>query len=119
MKLIADEGVDRPIVLALRSASFDVEYYAEMAPSTADEVILAHANNDQVLLLTTDKDFGELVFRNRLTTAGVLLVRLTGLSAERKAQIVTDAIREHGVEMLGSFAVIAPGLLRIRRRDEE
>ena len=118
MKLVADEGVDRPIVLALRAASFDVTYYAEFAPSSEDEAILKHAQDEQTLLLTCDKDFGELVFRNKLVTAGVVLIRLTGVNAENKARIVTEALRAHGGEMLGSFAVISPGLLRIRHRDQ-
>lgn len=117
MNLFADEGVDRPIVLALRAASFDVTYYAEIAPSSDDETILKHAQDEQALLLTCDKDFGELIFRNGLVAAGVVLIRLAGLNAEHKSRIVTEALRLHGNEMLGSFAVISPGLLRIRRRD--
>ncbi|MDN5837060.1 MAG: DUF5615 family PIN-like protein, partial [Nitrosospira sp.] len=79
MKLIADEGVDYPIVAALRAASFEVIYFAELAPGTEDAAILAHAQSAQPLLLSCDKDFGELVFRNRLVTAGVVLIRLEGL----------------------------------------
>jgi len=117
MKLIADEGVDQPIVAVLRRAGFDVIYFAELAPSSDDHTVLAHAADAASLLLTCDKDFGELVYRNRLASAGVLLIRLQGLSAERKANLVTEAIRLHGQEMLNAFAVISPGLLRIRPRD--
>lgn len=115
MNLVADEGVDQPIVAALRAAAFDVTYYAELAPGTDDTTILAHAQNAHTLLLTCDKDFGELIFRNRLVTAGVVLIRLEGLNAETKARLVLNAIQAHAAEMLNSFAVISPGLLRIRR----
>lgn len=70
----------------------------------------------QTLLLTGDKDFGELVYRQRLTTAGVFLIRLSGLAAESKARLVTETLQGHSHEMLNSFSVIAPGLLRIRHR---
>ena len=50
MKLIADEGVDQAIVAALRTAGFEVTYYAELAPGTTDEVILAHAQDAGTLL---------------------------------------------------------------------
>jgi hypothetical protein len=49
-------------------------------------------------------------------SAGVVLIRLQGLSAESKARLVTEAVQVHGTEMLGAFTVISPGMLRIRRR---
>jgi hypothetical protein len=56
MNLIVDEGVDQPIVLALRKAGFSVVYYAEEAPGTEDVVILERASSAGGLLLTCDKD---------------------------------------------------------------
>lgn len=63
MNLLADEGVERQIVERLRQAGHDVWYIAEMEPGIADDVILAQANASQALLITLDKDFGELVYR--------------------------------------------------------
>jgi predicted nuclease of predicted toxin-antitoxin system len=116
VKLVADEGVDKPIIDALRAAKFRVTYFAEEAPGADDPAILAMANEAETLLLTCDKDFGELVYRQRLTTAGVLLIRLPGLAPETKARLVTDAVQIHLAEMLNAFSVITPGLLRIRSR---
>jgi predicted nuclease of predicted toxin-antitoxin system len=116
VRLVADEGVDKPIVEALRAAKFHVTYFAEQAPGADDPVVLAMANETETLLLTCDKDFGELVYRQRLTTAGVLLVRLAGLTPETKARLVTDALQTHHTEMFDAFSVITPGLLRIRSR---
>jgi hypothetical protein len=78
---------------------------------------LAAANDTQTLLLTCDKDFGELVFRQRLVNAGVVLARLEGLVAASKADIVSEAVKNHYAEMVGAFTVISPGLLRIRPRE--
>jgi len=64
--------------------------------------------------VTVDKDFGELVFRLRRTTSGVLLLRLSGLSSNDKAAVVAAAARDHAHEMLGAFTVISPGAIRIR-----
>ena len=116
MKLIADEGVDKSIVDALRAMGFTVQYFAESGAGASDEQVLAAANDAMTLLLTGDKDFGELVFRQRLTNSGVVLIRLAGLSTESKGQIVANLVREHGSEMDGAFSVITPGLLRIRHR---
>ncbi len=61
MNLVADEGVDKPIVDALRNAGFDVQYILETHRGAEDDRILAIANIQQRILLTQDKDFGELV----------------------------------------------------------
>ncbi len=59
--------------------------------------------------------FGEIVFRdNRLSSGGVVLLRLLGLSAEKKAEIVSEAFRVRGAEFPNHFSVVAPGKIRIR-----
>ncbi len=63
MNLLADESVDRPIVEQLRQDGHDVLYVAEMEPGIPDDVVLQRANEHQALLVTEDKDFGELVYR--------------------------------------------------------
>jgi predicted nuclease of predicted toxin-antitoxin system len=114
VKLIADEGVDAAIVARLRSSGHDVSYVAELAPGITDEAVLELANGDKRVLLTTDKDFGELVFRQRRVAFGVLLIRLPGLPSGAKADAIAQAIDEHADEMTGAFSVVSPGLVRIR-----
>lgn len=115
MIFLADESVDRPIVEGLRQEGHKVWYVAEMEPGIADDVVLATANQEAALLLTADKDFGELVFRRRLHAHGIVLIRLAGLLPERKAAIVASVVRQHASELTGALTVIAPGLCRIRR----
>ena len=71
MKLVADESVDFPIIEALRTAGHDVLAVIELAPGINDETVLELANQRQALLLTADKDFGELVHRLRRIHRGV------------------------------------------------
>lgn len=115
MNFLADESVDFPIIEKLRADGHLVLAVAEMSPSISDEEVLDIANAQVMLLVTGDKDFGELVFRLKRVTLGVVLIRLLGLSAATKAMIVSNAIREHGNEMEGSFTVIEPGNVRLRR----
>ena len=116
MNILADECIDQEIVHGLREAGHDVFYIAEAAPGLSDEEILAMANQNRSLLVTSDKDFGELVFRQQLLAAGVLLLRLAGLSRERKTAIVVSCLQEHGSELIDAFTVLTPGILRIRHR---
>lgn len=86
-----------------------------MQPSITDDAVLDIANQQGALLLTADKDFGELVFRLNRLAVGVVLIRLAGLSPVSKAELVVEAINQHLSELTGSFTVISPGQVRIRR----
>ena len=116
MNLLADESVDRQTVERLRQEGNDVLYIAEMEPGISDDVVLARANERNALLVTADKDFGELVFRQNLVNNGVVLLRLAGLSSETKAEIVADVLRDRAAELPQAFSVISPGMVRIRRK---
>ena len=116
MKLDADEGVDKPIFEALRFEGFDVLYIAESYLSANDAFILNLSNEPQRVLLTQDKDFGELVFRLGSAHFGVVLIRLTRCTAVEKADIVVKVVLEHQVELIKAFTVIQPKAVLIRRR---
>src|SRR5205809_7602530 len=98
MNLLADEGIDKPIVDALRTAGFDVIYILETNAGADDDFILSLANTEKRILITQDKDFGELVFRLKQVHYGVILIRLHGYSATLKAEITTAVLMEHKSE---------------------
>jgi predicted nuclease of predicted toxin-antitoxin system len=115
MNFVADENVDGQIVHVLRQDGHTVFYTAEFAAGISDAELLDSANASQAILITSDKDFGELVYRLKQTAHGVLLLRLFGLSADAKAQQVSAAIINHGADLPGSFSVLTPGAIRIRK----
>ena len=116
MNFLADEGVDFPVVERLRGDGHEVLYVAEMDPGISDEKVLVIANDKNALLLTADKDFGELVYRLRRISAGVLLMRLAGLSSARKAELVSSVVHDHGEKLIHTFTVVTPGMVRVRPR---
>lgn len=115
MKLVADESVEGPTVYALRAAGHEVLFIAESSPGIEDSAVLAIARRAEALLLTADKDFGELVFRNREPHCGVLLLRSPERSLEVNAANTLVAISRYGTELLNRFSVLAGGVLRIRK----
>jgi predicted nuclease of predicted toxin-antitoxin system len=116
VNLLADENVDRPIVERLRREGHQVRYIVEIQKGVSDDEVLDAANSEHSILITADKDFGDLIFRQNRVAAGILLIRLEGLPAERKAEVVAGAIVEHGAELSGAFTVVSRGSIRIRRR---
>jgi predicted nuclease of predicted toxin-antitoxin system len=115
VSFVADESVDQQIVERLRKEGHDVWYIVETDPGASDEDVLNMAKRGGAILLTADKDFGEMVFRQRRITEGVVFIRLAGLSQKRKAEIVASAVKKHGEELLRAFSVITPGGIRIRK----
>lgn len=115
MKILADESVDKDIVIRLRDDGHAVEYVAEMSPGIMDEEVLLLAGDDSTLLVTADKDFGELIFRQGHVKRGIVLYRLAGLSSQDKAEIISSVITEHGDELLQAFSVITEKAIRIRK----
>lgn len=75
MNVLADESVDRPIIERLRQDGHRVAYVAELGAGMPDDVVLSLANQETALLLTADKDLGEMVFRQHLHIYGVVLIR--------------------------------------------
>jgi predicted nuclease of predicted toxin-antitoxin system len=80
------------------------------------DVVLQQANDQQSLLLTANKDFGEMVYRQGLVHAGVILLRLSGLTTITKEDIVVKVFDDHASEFVGAFSVIVPSIVRIRRQ---
>ena len=115
MKLLADESIDLPIVESLRRDGHFVLYIAEMEPGIQDNEVLKQANKEKAILLTADKDFGELIYRQGLLSHGIILVRLKGLSPKLKGEIVSKAIQTHALKLRKIFAVITPSTIRIRK----
>lgn len=118
MNFLADENIDRQIVEHLRQDGHFVWYVAEMEPGISDDLVLDLANQEGALLLTSDKDFGELVFRLRRIASGVVLIRLSGLSITSKAEILTRVINQRTNELLGAFTVVTPTAIRIRKIED-
>lgn len=87
-----------------------------MEPGIPDPLVLERARQGGFLLLTSDKDFGELIFRQGSLSRGVILLRLAGLPPGRKAEIVSACIAAHGEEMQDCFSVLSADSLRIRRQ---
>lgn len=114
MRFLADENIDPVTVDALRDSGHDVAWIMTDAPGSPDEGILTRAGLEDRILLTYDKDFGELVFhRGMAADSGVILLRTTG-PPEAQTKVCLDAIHERS-DWSGLFVVIENDDTRIRR----
>jgi predicted nuclease of predicted toxin-antitoxin system len=74
VRLLADENVPVPSIRLLRTAGYVVEAMIELAPGTPDPEVLSHARQHGQILITFDRDFGELVYhRGSAVPPGIIL----------------------------------------------
>lgn len=117
MIFVADENIDTEIIVELRESGFHVLSISEGSPGIPDEDVLETANDHKAVLLTGDKDFGELVFRRGMASSGVVLIRIFGVPQEEKARIVIEAFRDHADDFVENFTVINKKKMRIKKMD--
>jgi predicted nuclease of predicted toxin-antitoxin system len=110
----ADENIDSIIVQRLREAGHEVWYVPEAHPGLDDDSILREVERLGAILLTADKDFAARCFRRRPEIAGVVLLRLAGVSATEKAARLMRAVSEEDKRLLGAFTVVSVRTWRVR-----
>jgi predicted nuclease of predicted toxin-antitoxin system len=115
VRFLADESCDFSIVLALRAAGHDVVAVAELAGGVPDREVIELARTDRRVLLTEDKDFGQLVFSALAGSAGVILIRYPTAVRDRLALNVVHLTEKLGAKLERAFVTLTPGRIRVNR----
>jgi len=113
MRLLADENFPGLAIKALREQGHDVAWVREDSPGSKDIDVLARAQAEDRILLTFDKDFGELAFRWGLPAAsGLVLFRISAPSARYVARAATQILASR-TDWAGHFSVVEDHRVRI------
>ena len=115
MHLLADENLHADLVARLRSQGHDVLYAAEVFPQQEDSDLLQIAQSQSRIVITDDKDFGELIFRRQMATHGVILLRLHSPDVILRIARLQEAWDIIHANQPGNFVVITNDRIRIRR----
>jgi predicted nuclease of predicted toxin-antitoxin system len=114
MRFLADENVSRLVIERLRNGGHDVVSIAETRPGAPDDEILDTAEAQGLILITEDRDFGEMIIRQRPGARGLILLELDRLSSAMEAAAVAEAVSTHADRIVGNLLVIEPGRIRLR-----
>lgn len=114
MKFLADECCDKALVEVLREDGHDVLYATESLQGEPDEIVLARAFSENRLLITEDKDFGELVYRLKKPTQGIILLRFDISDRDFKIPRLRELLKHESQKLFGSFVVLETEKVRIR-----
>ena len=113
-RLLADENVPGAVVAALRQQEHDVAWILEDAPGSPDPDVLERAQREGRVVVTFDKDFGELAFRRGLAASvGVVLFRITLTSPDHAVRAAVAAFASRA-DWTSQFAVVEDDRIRLR-----
>lgn len=115
MRFLADESCDALLIRVLRDSGHDVLAVSEISPRAEDPQVLDLAFREERILLTEDKDFGQLVFAHSKNTRGVIFLRYPSLARQRISKEVVKLVNRRGGKLIGRFVVVQPGRIRISR----
>ena len=114
MRILADQNIPRGAVEALRGGGYDVEWVQGTCPGEEDHDLLRLAVSERRVVLTFDKDFGELAFRAGLpASCGIILLRITPSTPDAVARLLVRTLQERA-DWAGHFSVIEDKRIRMR-----
>jgi predicted nuclease of predicted toxin-antitoxin system len=114
MRLLVNENIAGTVIQELRRRGDDVLSAKESMCSEPDAAILAPAQADNRIVVTHDKDFGELAFRSQLpASCGVILIRLSGATPAADNLRILEALASR-TDWEGQFSVVSDDRIRMR-----
>jgi len=116
MDFVADESCAAPVIRALRDAGHDVIAIAEIAKGAPDEQVLKYALGEHRVLITEDRDFGQLIYVRGHPTADIILLRFPASARLSKPATVADAVARLRARLQNAFTVVEPGRVRLSPR---
>lgn len=116
MKLLANENFPKASVALLRSKGYDVLSVGANCPSVEDEDVIDLAINEERLIMTFDKDYGELVFRKGMKPEkGIIFLRMEAFSPEEPAEIIHRLIESRRFVFEKTLTVVDKVFVRQRK----
>lgn len=114
MIFVADENVDNTLISELRNNNISVFSIKEIDAGISDINVLEFAFKNDSILITEDKDFGELSHRLKLPNKGILLIRLSDIPRTERIQLSLKTIIDHQNDLFNKFSVLTKNGLRIK-----
>jgi len=115
LRFLVDVGVGKGIERYLREEGYDAKAVRDIDPRMEDEEIIRIAVSENRMVITMDKDFGELVYHSSMEHSGVLLLRLEDATGAEKLQVVKHIMKNYLDRIKNCFCVFQNDKLRIKR----
>ena len=113
IKFLANVNMEKPLVDYLSGQGYDIKWVPDYNCEMADEDLLKLANEEKRILITNDKDFGELIFLQRRLSYGTILFRVKGQKSQEKVKLMKKVLMGHRDAILNHYIVITKAKIRI------
>ena len=115
MRFLANENVPRASVRRLRLAGHDVAAVGEDIAGSSDDTVLARAVQEARIIITFDRDYGELIYRRKLPAPpGVVYLRFDPATPEEPAELLLRLLALPDVSLAQRFTVLERQQVRQR-----
>jgi predicted nuclease of predicted toxin-antitoxin system len=112
VRFLVDECAGPNVAAWLVSLGHDVYSVFEESPGMSDDDVLSKAAFEERILITIDKDFGEMIFRERREHKGVILLRLTDERSSNKIAVLREILENYPERIPGQFVTATENKLR-------
>ena len=106
LRFLADVNIEKGIVDCLQNKRYDVKWIPNYNCGMNDEDLLKLAKDERRILITNDKDFGELTFLQKKISVGIILFRVKDQDSKKKAELMEKLITNFYDKILNNFIVI-------------
>ena len=115
MRFLVDENTGVTVARWLREQDHEVFSVYEQARGIDDDTIIQKAFDENWILITSDKDFGEKVYRDKYPHRGVILLRLENERSANKIYILQQVLEQYKEQLADSFVVVTETQIRFAR----
>jgi predicted nuclease of predicted toxin-antitoxin system len=112
MKFLIDECVSKSIFNFLKD-NFDTKHVQDLMPGASDDEVLRIAVTENRVIVTRDKDFGDMVFRDKKQHLGVILLRLQIKHPANQVAVLKRIINDHFFEITGNFIIATDASIKV------
>ena len=115
LRFLVDNSSGKKLADVLKNNNYDVIYAGEDFPEAEDIELLKKAEKDNRILITNDKDFGDLIFRYKKPSSGVIFLRLKIDFPEHRIKVLLTLIKKLGTKLNKKFIVASEDRIRIKK----
>lgn len=115
MKLLFDENIGKKVYEFFKSKDFNVLWAGEDFKGYKDKDLLEIAKDSQRIFVTMDKDFADLVFKDRLKSNTVILLRLSDISQNKIILVLDNIFANYKDKLKKAFIVVSDKFIRVRK----
>ena len=106
IKFLANVNVEKPLVDFLDEKGFDIKWITNIDKRMPDARVCEIANKEQRVIITNDKDFGEIVFLQKKITYGVILLRIKGQNSSEKIILIEKLLDKYPDKIAYHFVIV-------------